>query len=702
MRCIGEGSYGEVWLARSATGSLRAVKIVSRQSFDHDRPYEREFDGLKRFEPVSHSHGNQVGILHVGRNDQAGFFYYVMELADNAAGRVTTELPPPASSNSSGRIGNLEIEAECAEVEPYVPRTLKHDLRARGSLPLEECVQIGLALTCALEQLHGRGLVHRDIKPSNIIFVNGRPKLADIGLVTSVDATRSFVGTDGYIPPEGPGTPASDLYSLDKVLYECLTGKDRLEFPDLPADWRTRPDLKQLLEFNEILTKACDNDPRTRYCNAQTMHRDLALLRAGKSVKRRRALEQWRENCRNISAVFAVLTVLALIVVGMLRWPRQAPRLSVAEYGRPSTNAEANRIAATGIGIIRYDHYDEFPEAFTNFYLASRLDTNYALPWAGLLELRLREWHPALPKSTPEDMRQIRDALKKRAPSSAAAYCAQAVVSWFEWRFPEAKHFVNKAINADPDYEQADTWFGFMLASWGDPVRSRAEYAKSMSINAAKATVYRGLARSYYMQGDYPNAIRFCNEALQQNPHHIDAVGLLGWIYEANGDYTNAIHWLEQEELDDGTRQGSAGASPSRESKTTQHYDALRRAFEEGGAPGYWREKWRQTEENPLGDPYRKAVIQMNLGNTTNAIEWLEKSFETERQKMNGDRGHEGLLQRKVPASEQWHARRLIATPPLPDQLTLFVENDVADAEGGLGRHAACDCQSGAERADRG
>ena len=107
-----------------------------------------------------------------------------------------------------------------------------------------------------MDHLHSHGLVHRDIKPSNIIFVKGVPKLADIGLVTSVDATRSFVGTDGYIPPEGPGTPQADLYSLGKVLYECVTGKDRLDFPELPADWRTRPDLDQLLEFNEILTKA--------------------------------------------------------------------------------------------------------------------------------------------------------------------------------------------------------------------------------------------------------------------------------------------------------------------------------------------------------------------------------------------------------------------------------------------------------------
>ena len=40
LRRIGRGAYGEVWLARSVTGAYRAVKIVHRQSFDHDRPFE--------------------------------------------------------------------------------------------------------------------------------------------------------------------------------------------------------------------------------------------------------------------------------------------------------------------------------------------------------------------------------------------------------------------------------------------------------------------------------------------------------------------------------------------------------------------------------------------------------------------------------------------------------------------------------------
>ena len=81
---IGRGGYGEVWLARNrTTGALRAVKIVFRHEFEDERPYRREFEGLLKFEPISRSHPSQLSILHVGRNEEAGCFYYVMELADS-------------------------------------------------------------------------------------------------------------------------------------------------------------------------------------------------------------------------------------------------------------------------------------------------------------------------------------------------------------------------------------------------------------------------------------------------------------------------------------------------------------------------------------------------------------------------------------------------------------------------------------------
>src|SRR5262245_46309533 len=283
LRPIGGGSYGEVWLARNAMGTYRAVKMVYRSRFDNDRPFEREFSGIQKFEPISRTHDGLVDILQIGRNEAEGYFYYVMELADAAAASPKSETRNPKA------IRNPIVEGETAKQrfaasgfglpsdfdirnsDLYQPRTLRHDLVQRGRLPFDECLQLGLSLTSALAHLHKGGLVHRDIKPSNIIFVNGLPKLADIGLVAAADDAKSFVGTEGFIPPEGPGKAQADIFSMGKVLYEVSTGKDRQAFPEPPTRLVEMPEQKELSEFNEVVLKACESDARKRYQSAEAM-----------------------------------------------------------------------------------------------------------------------------------------------------------------------------------------------------------------------------------------------------------------------------------------------------------------------------------------------------------------------------------------------------------------------------------------------
>jgi WD40 repeat protein len=289
LRCIGRGSYGTVLLARNSLGAYRAVKIVYRKSFSDQRPFERELSGIRKFEPVSRSHEGFIDVLHVGINEAEGYFYYVMELGDDC------------------------ISGQNFDSDQYIPKTLAKEISRRGALGVKDCLQLGLALSDALSELHRCGLVHRDIKPSNIIFVNGAPKLADIGLVAGLDDTRSYVGTEGFIPPEGPGSPQADVYSLGKVLYEACTGRDRQDFPELPTRVEELGDREQFLELNEVILHACKNESAKRYESASNMHADLVLVSNGKSVKRLKLLEQRLARLKHASGIAALVLAVGLI-----------------------------------------------------------------------------------------------------------------------------------------------------------------------------------------------------------------------------------------------------------------------------------------------------------------------------------------------------------------------------------------------------
>src|SRR5437667_3442728 len=111
LRRIGGGSYGEVWLARSATGVLRALKIVYRRTFEDERPFQREFEGIQSFERLSREHPSQLALFHVGRGE--GYFFYVMELADAAANpKSETRNPKEARSpNAEAPTAEQEVRA---------------------------------------------------------------------------------------------------------------------------------------------------------------------------------------------------------------------------------------------------------------------------------------------------------------------------------------------------------------------------------------------------------------------------------------------------------------------------------------------------------------------------------------------------------------------------------------------------------------
>lgn len=250
LRKIGNGAYGEVWLGQDELGNLHAVKLVRRDRFADKAPFEREYRGLLQYTPISRTHHGLVPILNVGRDHAAGTFFYVMELADCVHG---------------GR-----------DIQPdqYVPHTLEQTLAAHGRLPLPSVIRLGIELCEALDFLHSKQLIHRDIKPPNIVFVDGLAKLADVGLITHMAEARrdpKHLGTEGFIPPEGPGTPLADVYSLGKVMTEAAFGTTTLPAPGECTD-------PGLARFAEIMARACHSSVECRSPSPSALQADLMEL----------------------------------------------------------------------------------------------------------------------------------------------------------------------------------------------------------------------------------------------------------------------------------------------------------------------------------------------------------------------------------------------------------------------------------------
>lgn len=260
---FGEGAYGQVWLARNQRGEWRALKVIYLARFDENPdPYEREFNGISRYHPVSTQHPGLLRVDFVsGKLD--GYFYYVMELGDALA-------PGWESAPAT-----------------YIPRDLVNE-RAQSHakrLPVADCLRISLALTEALDFLHGCGLTHRDIKPQNVIFVNGQPKLADMGLTSEIrpaDQERTLVGTPGYMPPppERPGTPQADIYALGMMLYVLSTGNKPTFFPELATSLVDPSKATNFFPLNTIILKACHPNCAERYASAAEMRRELLATQA--------------------------------------------------------------------------------------------------------------------------------------------------------------------------------------------------------------------------------------------------------------------------------------------------------------------------------------------------------------------------------------------------------------------------------------
>jgi tetratricopeptide (TPR) repeat protein/predicted Ser/Thr protein kinase len=216
-----------------------------------------------------------------------------------------------ASALNHPHIASIYDYGETPEGHPFIVMELVsgedlfHVLR-RGPMPLAQSLRIVEEVAEALGEAHRQGIAHRDIKPSNIVLSErGEVKVLDFGLakqmqeappsqdastlLTSATMEGTLLGTPQYMSPEqakdAPLGPASDLFSLGAVLYECLAAKPAFSgansveilaavlHVDPPPPSQSNPQVTP--EMDRIALKALAKQPEARYQSADQMAADL-------------------------------------------------------------------------------------------------------------------------------------------------------------------------------------------------------------------------------------------------------------------------------------------------------------------------------------------------------------------------------------------------------------------------------------------
>jgi len=205
---IASGGMGEVWQARDEVlGRDVAVKILRREYAD-DPTFRARFRAEARH-TAALSHAGIAAVYDFAEGDPDG---------------------GPGADGADAAGGSPYLVMEHVPGEP-----LSAVMAREGPLAPDRTMEIVGQAAHALQAAHDAGVIHRDVKPGNILVTPaGQVKITDFGIARATNAvpltqTGAIMGTAYYISPEQASgnsvTPASDLYSLGVVAYECLTGQ---------------------------------------------------------------------------------------------------------------------------------------------------------------------------------------------------------------------------------------------------------------------------------------------------------------------------------------------------------------------------------------------------------------------------------------------------------------------------------------------
>jgi serine/threonine-protein kinase len=204
-----------------------------------------------------------------------------------------------------------------------------------GPLDDSRTMDIVAQAAAGLQAAHAAGMIHRDIKPGNLLLApGGTVKITDFGIAHTIGsapltASGELIGTPGYLAPERAmgerAAPASDLYSLGMLAYECLAGTPPFRGTPLEVALAHRdrplPPLPQsvAVDVAALVMRLAAKDPARRLSDAAEVAVWAGLLRDGVGVA---GLQMWPEQPpaaglfqRRTVLAYACVVVTAVVVI---------------------------------------------------------------------------------------------------------------------------------------------------------------------------------------------------------------------------------------------------------------------------------------------------------------------------------------------------------------------------------------------------
>ncbi|MCI0469974.1 MAG: tetratricopeptide repeat protein, partial [Nitrospirae bacterium] len=141
----------------------------------------------------------------------------------------------------------------------------------------------------------------------------------------------------------------------------------------------------------------------------------------------------------------------------------------------------------------------------------------------------------------------VKKEIKNIAPSNLTAYefYSKGYASWSQGDIKTALDYYHKAIEIDPNYENALFELGYIYNDSGEPKKAIQYYTRAASLYPKK-DVLNNLGLAYSKIDDYANAEIWYKKSLELDPNYAIALNGLGLVKWKQKDYSDAEYWYKK------------------------------------------------------------------------------------------------------------------------------------------------------------